>query len=48
MARTSGQSTSPSSLNKSGTEMIDSTIKSEQQLLPPNLRLNDDILVGAF
>jgi hypothetical protein len=28
--------------------MIDSTIKSEQQLLPPNLRLNDDILSVHF
>lgn len=48
MARTSGQSTSPPSMNKSGTEMIDSTMKSEQQLLPPNLRLNDDILSVHF
>jgi hypothetical protein len=48
MARTSNQSTSPPSLNKSGTEMIDSTIKTEQQLLPPNLRLNDDILSVHF
>ena len=48
MARTSAQSTSPPSMNKTGTEMIDSTIKGEQQLLPPNLRLNDDILSVHF
>jgi hypothetical protein len=48
MARSSSQSTSPPSLNKGGIDMIDSTIKSEQQLLPPNLRLNDDILSVHF
>jgi hypothetical protein len=47
MARSSSQSTSPPSLNKNGTDMIDSTIKSDQQL-PPNLRLNDDILSVHF
>jgi hypothetical protein len=48
MARSSNQSISPPSSNRNGTEMIDSTIKSEQQLLPPNLRLNDDILSVHF
>ena len=48
MARNSSQSTSPPSLNKAGTDMIDSTIKMEQQQLPPNLRLNDDILSVHF
>lgn len=48
MARSTNQSISPSSLNKSGTEMTDSTIKTDQQLLPPNLRLNDDILSVHF
>jgi hypothetical protein len=50
MARSSSQSSSPpsSSLNKVTTDMTDSSIKSEQQLLPPNLRLNDDILSVHF
>jgi hypothetical protein len=48
MARTSNPSTSPPSLTKPGNDMTDSTIKSEQQLLPPNLRLNDDILSVHF
>jgi hypothetical protein len=48
MARSSNQSTSPSLSTKPGTDMIDSTIKNEQQLLPPNLRLNDDILSVHF
>lgn len=49
MARTSAQSISPPSLNKNGTEMLmDTSMKNEQQLLPPNLRLNDDILSVHF
>ncbi|CAF4330878.1 unnamed protein product [Rotaria sp. Silwood2] len=48
MARTSNQSISPSLLNKKATDIIDNTSKSEQQLLPPNLRLNDDILSVHF
>ncbi|CAF1259481.1 unnamed protein product [Rotaria magnacalcarata] len=48
MARTSNQSISPSLLNRKATDIIDSTIKTEQQLLPPNLRLNDDILSVHF
>ncbi|CAF0858886.1 unnamed protein product [Rotaria sordida] len=50
MARTSNQSISPSLLNnKKATDMMDSNInKTEQQLLPPNLRLNDDILSVHF
>ncbi|CAF1121904.1 unnamed protein product [Rotaria sp. Silwood1] len=48
MARTSNQSISPSLLNKKATDIIDSTTKNEQQLLPPNLRLNDDILSVHF
>ena len=44
---------SPSSLSKpttttTTTEMTDSTLKTEQQQLPPNLRLNDDILSVHF
>ncbi|CAF3193942.1 unnamed protein product [Rotaria socialis] len=48
MARTSNQSISPSLLNRKATDIIDSTTKTEQQLLPPNLRLNDDILSVHF
>ena len=49
MARSSSnQPTSPSSSNKIGNDMTDSTTRSEQQLLPPNLRLNDDILSVHF
>lgn len=49
MARTSTQSISPPSLNKNGTEMLmETSMKNDQQLLPPNLRLNDDILSVHF
>jgi hypothetical protein len=48
MARSSSQSTSPPSLAKASTDMTDSMIRSDQQLLPPNLRLNDDILSVHF
>ena len=48
MARSSGQSSSPPSINKINSDLVDSTIKSDQQLLPPNLRLNDDILSVHF
>ncbi|UJR24911.1 hypothetical protein I4U23_006275 [Adineta vaga] len=47
MARSTNQPTSPPSLNKPSTDMIDNTLKSDQQL-PPNLRLNDDILSVHF
>jgi len=48
MARSSSQSTSPPSLNKSSIDLNDNTTKADQQLLPPNLRLNDDILSVHF
>lgn len=51
MARSLGQSNSPPSMNnKTTNDFNDSSTRSDpqQQLLPPNLRLNDDILSVHF
>lgn len=48
MARSAGQSASPPSISKSNPDATENSVKQEQQLLPPNLRLNDDILSVHF